>query len=87
MKKKPRLLCRYKSGTSRPSVSYKPYCVVECIHTLSVGTVIPNMQFHPDVAADKEVELLQVRCSQHAKGCLWQGNLKDLEVLCIHNSC
>ena len=38
------------------------------------------LQCKPDSAVDEEIAVLQVHCSNSSIGCLWKGDLKDMEV-------
>ena len=38
------------------------------------------LQCYPDRAADREIQMLLVKCYNHKNGCTWQGELKALEV-------
>ena len=39
-----------------------------------------NFQLFPDVAVRREILSLTVICNNHAEGCEWHGELRNLEV-------
>jgi hypothetical protein len=45
-----------------------------------------DLSCKPDSAVDEEIAVLQVHCPNSSMGCLWKGDLKDMEVKKIINN-